>query len=189
MAMFFLEFRVTDFYDCFSQAVTIIHADANKLSQAAAQSKYTTGYYSQVDQNATAINSSSQAHINMCKGNYSKLASEALRSANLAKNAADKADAAAKNLKENVYRVVQEAARLQQVNVTRLGELKSEIQRIRTEFTQKNVADIIRELKSSKEEQQRFVLEYREKVNERRREIAELKQLYASLSSVTCDKS
>lgn len=170
-----------------NQAVTTIHADANEVSEAAAQSKYTTGYYSEVDHNVTSINSSSHEHIDTCKGNYSKLASDALRSAYLAKKAADQADAAAKNL--NVDHVVREAARLQQVNVTRLGELKSEIQRTRSAFTQKNLADIIIELKKAKEEQQTFVLDYQRKINERKEEITELKHLYASLSSVTCNKS
>lgn len=142
-----------------------------------------------MDHNVTRLNSSSQGHIDTCKGNYSKLASDALTNAYLAKNAADKADAAAKNLKMNVDRVVQEAARLQHVNVTRLGELKSEIQRIRSAFTQKNLADIITELEKEKREQQTFLLDYKRKVNERRVEIAELKHLYASLSSVTCNKS
>lgn len=169
--------------------MSIIHEDASKLSDDAGQSKYTTRYFSEVEQNVTAINSSSQGHIDVCKGNYSKLASDALRDAHSAKSEADKAEAAAKNLKANVDRVLLEAGRLQQVNVTRLSELQREIQRLRTEFTEKNVADIITELKNAKDVQQQFVLEYREKVREKRQEIAELKQLHASLSSVTCDSS
>lgn len=169
--------------------MSVIHGDASKLSQEAGESKYTTEYFSQVEQNVTTINSSSQEHISDCKGNYSQLASDALQDAYSAKSEADKADAAAKNLKMNVDRVVREASRLQKVNVTRLSELQSDIQRLRKEFTQKNVADIIRELKNAKEEQQHFVLEYREKVRKKREEITELKQLYTSLSTVTCDDS
>jgi len=117
------------------------------------------------------------------------LASEALQAAYSAKSEAYKADTAARNLKENVDRVVEEVSRLEQVNITRLAELKSEIQRIRAGFTQINVTDIIRQLKRAKEDQQKVVEEYREKVREKRQEISELKQLYASLSSVTCEKS
>ena len=162
--------------------MSIIHEDASKLSRDAGQSKFITSYFRQVEQNVTAINSSSQGQINVCKGNYSKLASDALRDAHSAKSEADKADVAAKNLKARVDRVVLEAGRLQKVNVTRLGELRSEVLRLRTEFTQKNVADIITELKNAKEQQQQFVMEYREKVKQRRVETAELKQLHASLS-------
>lgn len=169
--------------------MSVIHEDASKLSEEAGESKFTTEYFSQVEHNVTTINSSSQEHINACQGNYSQLASDALRDAYLAKSESDKADAAAKSLKVNVDRVVQEASRLQKVNVTRLSELQSEIQRLRNEFTQKNVADIIRELKNAKEEQQQFVLEYRDKVRKKQEEIIELKQLYTSLSTVTCHDS
>ena len=169
--------------------MSIIHKDASKLSRDAGQSKFTANYFRQVELNVTAMNSSSKGHIDECKGNYSKLASDALRDAHSAKSEADKADATAKNLKARVDRVVLEAGRLQQVNVTRLSELQSEIQRLRTEFTQKNLADIITELKNAKEQQEQFVMEYREKVRQRRVEIAEFKLLHASLSSVTCDSS
>lgn len=167
--------------------MSIIHEDASKLSRDAGQSKFTASYFRQVEQNVTAINSSSQGQIGVCKGNYSELASDALRDAHSAKSEADKADAAAKNSKARVDRVVLEAGRLQKVNVTRLSELQSEIQRLRTEFTQKDLADIITELKKAKAEQKQFVMEYREKVRKRRVEIAEFKQLHSSLSSVTCD--
>lgn len=167
--------------------MSIIHEDASKLSRDAGQSKFTASYFRQVEQNVTAINSSSQGQIGVCKGNYSELASDALRDAHSAKSEVDKADAAAKNSKARVDRVVLEAGRLQKVNVTRLSELQSEIQRLRTEFTQKDLADIITELKKAKAEQKQFVMEYREKVRKRRVEIAEFKQLHSSLSSVTCD--
>ena len=169
--------------------MSIIHEDGNKLSRDADQSKFTASYFRQVEQNVTAINSSSQGQINVCKGNYSKLASDALRDAHSAKSEADKADVAAKNLKARVDRVVSEAGRLQHVNVTRLHELQSEIQRLRTEFTQKNLADTIAELKNATQKQQQFVMEHREKVRQKRVEIAEFKQLHASLSSVACDLS
>ena len=169
--------------------MSLVHEDASTLSRDAGQSKFTASYFRQVEQNVTAMNSSSQGQIDVCKGNYSKLASDALRDAHSAKSEGDKADVAAKNLKARVDRVVVEAGRLQQVNVTRLSELQNEIQRLRTEFTQKNLTDIITELKNAKVQQQQFVMEYREKVRQRRIEITELKQLYASLSSVTCDHS
>ena len=169
--------------------MSIVHEDASKLSRDVGQSKFTVSYFRQVEQNVTAINSSSQRQINVCKGNYSKLASDALRDAHSAKSEADKANVAAKILNARVDRIVLEAGRLQNVNVTRLSELQSEIQRLRTEFTQKNLADIITELKNAKEQQQQFVMEYREKVRQRRMEIVELKQLHESLSSVACDHS
>lgn len=168
--------------------MSTIRGDASRLHQAATQSKYTTGYFSAVEQNVTSINSSSQGSINACKQNYSALASEALRAAYSAKSEADKADAAAKNVKVNVDRVLEEVSRLKQVNITRLTELKNEIQRIRAGFTQRNVTDIIRELKRAQDEQQKVVQEYREKVRNRKLEISELKELYSSLSSVTCEK-
>lgn len=167
--------------------MSIIHEDANKLSRDAGRSKFTASYFRQVEQNVTAINSSSQGQINVCKGNFSKMAYDALRDAHSAKSEANKADVAAKNLKARVDLAVLEAGRLQHVNVTRLDELQSEIQRLRTEFTQKNLADITTKLKNAKEQQQQFVMEYREKVRQKRVEIAELKQLHASLSSVACD--
>lgn len=171
------------------QGVSIIHADTNRLSHVASTSKYTPEYFTAVEQNVTSVNSSSQGIISTCKQNYSIRASEALSTAYTAKNEADKADVAAKNLKVNVDRVVKEASMLQQVNTTRLSELKNEIQIIRAEFTQRNVTDLIKELKNAKEEQQKFLTEYREKVKEKREEITELKALYASLTSVTCERS
>ena len=165
-----------------------IHADASRLSQDAAQSKYTAEYFSAVEQNATSINATSQGLINPCKQNYSTSASVALGDAYSAKSEADKAATAAGNLKMNVDRVMEEVSRLQQVNTTRLAELNNEIRRIRAGFTQRNVTDIIKELKNAKDEQQKFVEEYREMVREKKQEIAELKQLHASLSSVTCEK-
>ena len=168
--------------------MSTIHADASRLSQDAAQSKYTAEYFSVVEQNATFINSTSQGLINACKQNYSTWASDVLRDAYSAKGEADKAAAAARNLKMNVDRVVEEVSRLQQVNTTRLTELKDEIRRIQAGFTQRNVTDIIEELKKAKDEQQKFVAEYREMVREKKQEISELKQLHASLSSVACDK-
>ena len=168
--------------------MSVIHVDTSKLSLDAAQSKYSTSFLSMVEQNATSINSSSHGLVNVCKQNYSALASNALEEAYSQKSEADEADAAARNLKASVDRVLEEVSRLQQVNTTRLAELKNEIQRIRAGFTQRNVTDIIRELKQAKEEQQKFVEEYRGKVNEKREEISELKQLYASLTSVTCEK-
>lgn len=168
--------------------MSIIHADASKLSQDAAQSKYSTGFLRMVEQNATSINSSSHGLVNACKQNYSALASNARQEAYSQKSEADKADAAARNLKARVDRVLEEVSRLQRVNITRLEELKNEIERLRAGFTQRNVTDIIRELKQAKEEQQKFVEEYREKVMEKREEISELKQLHASLPLVTCEK-
>lgn len=171
------------------QGVWIIHADANRLSHYASTSKYTAEYFSAVEQNVTSVNSSSQGIISACKQNYSITASGTLSTAYTAKSEADKADVAAKNLKVNVDRVVKEASRLQQVNTTRLSELKKEIETIRAEFTQGNVKDLIKQLKNAKDEQQNFVTEYQEKVKEKREEITELKELYASLTLVTCEKS
>ena len=171
------------------QGVSIIHADANRLSHDASTSKYIAEYFTAVEQNVTSVNSSSQGIISACSQNYTTTATEALTTAYTAKSESDKSDVAAKNLKVNVDGVVKEASMLQQVNTTRLSELKNEIQRIRAEFTQRNVTDLIKELKNAKEEQQKFLTEYREKVKEKREEITELKALYASLTSVTCEKS
>ena len=85
-----------------------------------------------------------------------------------------------------VDRLAQEVKRLPEVNMSGLAGLKKEIQTISTGLTQRNVTHIIRLLKRAKDDQQKFVDEYRTKVTQRRIEIAELKQLHESLLTTTC---
>ena len=92
-----------------------------------------------------------------------------------------------KNLTVKVEHLVQEVDTLQKVNTSRLGELKKDIERIREGFTQENITEIIKQLKEAKDDQEKFLNEYRAKVRERRNEIVELKQLHLSLASIPCE--
>lgn len=169
-----------------NQEVSIIHHEANRLSQDASRSKYTTEYFGYIRLNVTSINSTTQPYIAACTQNYSSKASGALQQAYSAKREADEADTGAKNLKMTVDRLAQEVKRLPEVNMSGLAGLKKEIQTISTGLTQRNVTHIIRLLKRAKDDQQKFVDEYRTKVTQRRIEIAELKQLHESLLTTTC---
>ena len=91
-----------------------------------------------------------------------------------------------KNLTVKVEHLVQEVNTLQKVNTSRLAELKKNIETIREGFTQRNITEIIKQLKEAKDDQQKFLNEYRANVREKRIEIAELKQLHLSLASIPC---
>ena len=91
-----------------------------------------------------------------------------------------------KNLTVKVEHLVQEVNTLQKVNTSRLAELKKNIERIREGFTQQNITEVIKQLKEAKDDQQKFLNEYRANVREKRIEIAELKQLHLSLASIPC---
>ena len=170
------------------QNVSIIHDKTASLSQDAARSKYTSEYFEDVQRNVIVIQSDSQEITNACRTNYSVQASNALGTAQIAKTEADKADIAAQNVHARVDRVVRDAARLREVNVTRLNELKVEIETVRLNFTGMNIKGIIRDLRKAKQEQEQFLSEQKAKLLEKSEQVAELKLLFASLTSVTCDK-
>lgn len=166
--------------------VAIIQENAITLNLNASHSKYTKKYFAEIKLNASSFNATSQQHILACEQNYSSKSRDALQKAYLAKGEADKGDTAVKNLTVEVEHLVQEVNTLQKVNTSRLAELKKNIERIREGFTQLNITEIIKQLKEAKDDQQKFLNEYRANVREKRIEIAELKQLHLSLASIPC---
>ena len=96
-------------------------------------------------------------------------------------------DKSAKASREAVDKLLKDISALQIINTTRLKELQGEITRLRTAFTRLDVQHLNTQLKTAKNEQARYIVEYRQKLEETRTQTQELKQLYESLQSVSCN--
>lgn len=148
---------------------------------------YKETFFHHIKQNVTAKQSSSQHLTDSCKSNYSRNAQDARSSAAEARSKSIQSDKNAKASRDAADKLLNDISNLQTVNTTRLKELQREITRLRTAFTSLDVQHLNTQLKVAKNEQARYIVEYRQKVKEIRIQTQELKQLYESLQSISCN--
>ena len=168
------------------QNVSSVHTDAARLKTLADGTQYTVEYLETMKRNTTAIGSSSGFYNDSCR-NKTETAEKALKNSEEAWEKATKADRISKDVKSRVDRVMSDTRNLQQVNATRLLELKVDIENLNQTLTDQNAKDLQETLEKAKVDQKKFIDDYKGRVKRLKAEVLELAQLHASLASVSCN--